>query len=597
MNKFFTGPMRRILGTLGLLLALPRFGSAELVTVTLDASPAGRRQVIDGFGTCHGGDLGKDESFQKLYFDDLGCSIVRMDLTPRFVAPYSNDKYVSPWFYNSANTITFPPGTPANAQSAGGPEKNNCRTYSGPEDYSRAYGGRKAPIAVMGAEIAANMKKLVFDENGAIAMAKAGVARDKKRGDFKLYGSIWSPAPWVKVSSGNKIGAGGAASPAKGTPWPFIWGGNFAGGRLDTSGKPLAVFDDGTGPTSSLTQFARSTAAYVKGLQDAHGLHFYGISIQNEVNFEEFYNSCTYPSSADYIIAVKAIRKEFARYPDLKDIRIVGPEDLLGGDVWGMWQLGAGPTAVHKNLQYLQKLAADPEALACIDLFCVHGYAADGATAAGADPRQWRWWADGWQHSPHPAIPANVKGFLALNKRSWMTETSGESADWLSPAIGFPKNGGFSVALKIQQALTTGQESAWIYWQFAEADKTTPACLTGKTDRDKSPKYVAAKHFFRHIRPGAVRIEAAVSGAAEISASAYVHEKDQSLTIVLVNSSAQPCDLAIKLPGAGPQPRKFEVYASEKEHLWQPSAIAPAAGEVKLSVKGYGVTTLYGRGE
>ncbi|MGD3745639.1 hypothetical protein QT503_22555, partial [Xanthomonas citri pv. citri] len=151
---------------------------------------------------------------------------------------------------------------------------------------------------------------------------------------------------------------------AKGTPFPFIWGGNFAGGSVDVSGAPLEIFNDGTGPTSALTQFARCTAATLKGLQDKHGVRFYGISIQNEVNFPEFYNSSTYRLSSQYIAALKATRAELDKYADLKGIRLLGPEDLLGGDAWGMWQLGGGDRVTHKNLQYLQRIGEDPAALA-----------------------------------------------------------------------------------------------------------------------------------------------------------------------------------------------------------------------------------------
>src|SRR5437764_5888951 len=287
-------------GALVLAASGTRAGQARrLARAAVEIIPAARGQEIDGFGTCIGNDLGKDPAFQALYCDDLGASIVRMDLTPRFVSPYSDVNYVSPWFYNSASILTFPPGVPADEEHRGGPEKNNVRTYTGAGDYSRKYGGRRAPIAVMGPDIRANIARLDLSENGAIAMARAGVQRRAKLGDFKLYGSLWSPAPWVKVTSGDLWSGDGPTMPKKGTPYPFIWGGNFAGGRLDTSGKPLAVFNDGTGPTSALQQFARCTAAYVKGNQDRYDLHFYGISIQNELNFPEFYNSCVYKRAAD----------------------------------------------------------------------------------------------------------------------------------------------------------------------------------------------------------------------------------------------------------------------------------------------------------
>lgn len=178
-----------------------------------------------------------------------------------------------------------------------------------------------------------------------------------------MTASIWSPLPWVKVSSGNRYNQNWWPGPVQNTPWPFVWGGNFAGGRLDVSNTPLQVFNDqsmgGSGPTSALTQFARSTAAYIAGYQRFHKIKFYAISIQNELNFEQFYNSATYPLSSQYITALKIVRAEFDKYPELKDIKIMGPEDLLGGDAYGLWEYG-GP--VHKNLQYLHNIDRDADA-------------------------------------------------------------------------------------------------------------------------------------------------------------------------------------------------------------------------------------------
>src|SRR6266403_1388547 len=97
---------------------------------------------------------------------------------------------------------------------------------------------------------------------------------------------------------------------------------------------------------------------------------------------------------------------------------------------------------------------------------CIHGYASDGVNAANAVPTSWLWWANGWTNSPAPGIPANVQGFTGYGKKSWMTETSGENPAWLSPATGFPSGGAWSLALRIQQALVFGQQSAWAYWQL-----------------------------------------------------------------------------------------------------------------------------------
>src|SRR5262249_39521474 len=151
-----------------------------------------------------------------------------------------------------------------------------------------------------------------------------------------------------------------------------------------------------------------------------------------------------------------------------------------------------------KNLQYLQNIAAAPAAAAALSFVCIHGYANDGVSASGSTPTEWNWWVNGWTASPAPGIPSNVKGIGAYGKKSWMTETSGESPAWLSPATGFPGQGAWSVALRIHQALTAGQESAWAYWQFTDGSPNGTYTLTDATLQRTAGKYTAAKHFFRY---------------------------------------------------------------------------------------------------
>jgi O-glycosyl hydrolase len=566
--------------------------TAKAATVIIDDLPAGQKQVIDGFGTCIGA-AGDKDWFQRAYYDDMGCSIMRMDLSPAFKSPYSDRTYNSPWFSNPPPLKIDDPASP------GGPEHNFVRTYTDAGNYTREFGGNRAQIAVMGPDIEKNIAFFDYDKSAAAgAMAKAGMARKDQLDDFKLYGSIWSPSPWVKIANGQKWGEHQGIMPATGTPYPFIWGGNFAGGKVDTSGAPLAIFDDGTGPTSALTQFARCTAAYVKGFQDKYGVKFYALSIQNELNFPEFYNSCVYATAPEYIAALKAVRKEFDQQPDLKDILIVGPEDLLGADPYSMWQLGAGPGATDKNLQYLTAIAKDAEAAGALGFFCIHGYANDGATAAGADSQSWRRWTDGWKESPALGIPADIAGFTSYHKRSWMTETSGEKTAWLEPESGFPGNGAWSVAFKMQQALTVGRESACLYWQFADGDgkATTIESLTQRQNTTEEPKYVAFKHFAKYIRPGAIVVSATVNDDHGITASAYVHSRNRTLTVVLVNRSHDAKATTITLPDDFSRVKTFHAVISSDGKLWQESDLNCVTGELNLTIPGYGVVTLFGQG-
>lgn len=80
-----------------------------------------------------------------------------------------------------------------------------------------------------------------------------------------------------------------------GAAFPFVGYDNFAGGKLDTSGLARVEFNDssqgGAGNTSALTQFARSTAAYIAGNQRTHRVKFEALLLQNEPFLEMFSNS------------------------------------------------------------------------------------------------------------------------------------------------------------------------------------------------------------------------------------------------------------------------------------------------------------------
>jgi hypothetical protein len=261
------------------------------------------------------------------------------------------------------------------------------------------------------------------------------------------------------------------------------------------------------------------------------------------------------------------------------------------GDAWVMW--GYGPTA-HKNLQYLQNIAADPVAAAAMAFFCVHGYASDGISAPSANPTTWNWWANGWMTPPSAGLPSNVKGFTYYGKKSWMTETSGENPAWLYPATGYPSDGAWGVALRIHQALTTGQQSAWIYWLMTDGGSAAAHNLTDSSLQANAPKYVAAKHYFKYIRPNAVRVAANVSGSTNILASAYLHETNQTLTAVLLNTRSNAISVTLNLPA---QPANISVlrsFTSSQNSLWQSASLNVTNQAVQVTVPGYGIVTLYG---
>src|ERR1700677_2347461 len=220
----------RVGGIVGWALVMLQIGAQmQGQTITVDTSPTGQRQLIDGFGTCLSVLGALQPRWQNLYFGELQASMLRMDLTPAFNSPYSTNNYNAPNY-----------GVP-------GPNGNYVRTYTNATTYTNIFSGLQAQIAIMGPNIDSNIAYFDFTSGGpqvAGVAPRAGKSLINNLGDFKLFASLWSPEPWVKLVSGNTYTAGGTGLPATNTPYPFIWLGNFAGGVLDTSGALRPEFDD-----------------------------------------------------------------------------------------------------------------------------------------------------------------------------------------------------------------------------------------------------------------------------------------------------------------------------------------------------------------
>lgn len=568
--------------TLCVFTQLSVTGASAQGAVAVSDAPSCPR-VIDGFGTTAPPKLQDREWVRALYYADLRASVLRVDMTPRFRAPVSARLYHSPWFH----------GTPA----LPGPEGNNVRTYRDARDYVREWDGEHPQIAVMGPDIERNLARFdyaVAGLRGTGELAREGARRARRRGDFKLIGSVWSPAPWLKLPTGDSFSGSGDVMPKAGTPWPFVWAGNFAGGALDTSDQPRAAFDDGTGPTSALTQFARGTAAYVLGFQRAFGVRFYALSLQNELNFETFYNSCSYPQASAYIAALKALRSAFDAHRELAPILLIGPEDLLGADAYALWQFGSDP-GVHKNLQYAAAIAQDPAAAQALGFFAVHAYASDGVNSAGNDEQMWRWWGDGWNAPPAKGLPERVAGTRAYGKKSWMTEMSGEPSRWLPEPGGKLGDSALGLAIKVHHALTTGQQSAWLYWQLLDGKPVSGETLTDDKLRARAPKYVAFKHFARFIRPGACVSQVSLTGDGGLLASAYRHPDSKVRTLVLINPTQSPRRVALTgLLDAVPAAKLVPVsaFVSQEGALWQRLRLQSDSKVVTLALPAGSVATV-----
>jgi O-glycosyl hydrolase len=496
--------------------------AAWAVNITVDTGT--RHQTIEGLGTCLCfwiSDPYSTSAFQEMYYQDLGCSVLRMELQPRCLNPALGDEtdtYLGPNIDDNVALFNF------GAQSGGEPF-------------------------------------------GSFVRAADRYAID----DVKLVGSIWTPPHYMKTSSG----------PDTTYRKSINTSGDSCKGHL------IATADN-------YTQFGRYVAAFVKGWEQCWGVPIEAVSMQNEPAVAVSYNSCLYYCAGRHDGVIEYPQP----MPYAKDelvnngltCKLMGPEETgVGGclDPWCGWC----------QMMYVYDIRAYPNSLAALDGYATHhagkhGYRSDGGVArvlwdeywngrTNNDPAGCVWW---------PGIGADNKEF------SYQTETCGEATTWLHTNADGNEDGALSLAVSILEAFVYHPLNLWCYWQTtdtADSGDGSDQCLTGGAN-NQAPKYVAAKHLFRYIRPGSERVGATPALYNDLNVGAFVNDPNHSLTIVLVNMAPTGETADITLP-AQPSISAFNGWRSSNTERF--AAIGPytvSGGTISVPVPAQSVVTLYG---
>jgi len=274
------------------------------------------------------------------------------------------------------------------------------------------------------------------------------------------------------------------------------------------------------------------------------GVDVYAISPQNEPAFGwQGYNSSFY-SAETYVDMLNVVAPIVNYY--FPNVYIFGAEAMLEHEYRSYRHWGNRNMQFHRALvgQLARADGASPEALQNF-VFAHHGYA-DGIVATNPDMLDSLWRAE--------------RELIGSDVRLWMTETSGYFHNWLD--IDENQPGALSLAAAIQSALIHGDISAWVYWQGQGATQVNPHYhqLMNLIQGWPQYKYTASQHFFRYIRPGAVRVGAEFVGEFEqLTVSAFVHEEMDSTTIVIVNTQ----DASFTMDIAGMDNLIFDSFISD----------------------------------
>src|SRR5262245_31021197 len=240
----------------------------------------------------------------------------------------------------------------------------------------------------------------------------------------------------------------------------------------------------------------------------------------------------------------------------LGNVLIFGPETMTTSN----WGRGIA------NDAYIQAIEAQPKARKYLSHWATHGYTDGFITDTGKDSARQFW----------QMIEATHKPF-------WITEGGTGSHEWPAAMTG--------LGAMIHNALVAGNVSAFLPWQATERKADEHGLMVADKLTGKSR---AAQHYFKFVRPGAVRVETTPS-TGTVPTTAFVHDANNTLTIVLANPARTPQQVTLAIAGAQ-KLSQMQVYRTSAMEVFEPHP--PAAvqkGKITLTMPPESMVTLYGQ--
>jgi glucuronoarabinoxylan endo-1,4-beta-xylanase len=352
--------------------------------------------------------------------------------------------------------------------------------------------------------------------------------------EVKIIGAVWSPPVWMKKS---------AKRP-----------GTKAGFLLN----PERDYDhDNHLREDRYLHFAKWVVEWARAME-AQGTPFYAISLQNEPLFTQWYESMLY-TPEEYAKVVK-ITGEMFESEGVRKPLFFGPEDMSM----------ANYDDEVRHRPFIDALM-QPDVARYFDVFATHGYT-DGVRGDGSLP---------------PVRYA--KSVEQFGRPYWITEGGTGAHTW-------PDALTKGVAIGLHVALAQANVSLICGWQLSS--EPGRASSHEFMDGDKpTPKTYAAMHYWRHVRPGAVRVEAPESPAEAIRVSAFVHDTRKESVVVLLNLGDSERSVRVVGAANGSNPWQGYQTTGSQNHGGVADLNAESDGSVTLTLPAYSLTTLVAKQE
>lgn len=376
-----------------------------------------------------------------------------------------------------------------------------------------------------------------FAWNRANISINFAAAIRRRNPEIKIIASIWSPPAWMKQNNSTT--------------------GTQAGFLLD----PNRTFDDGnTLRDDRYEHYAKFLVEYQKYLI-TRGVGLYAFGAQNEPMFTQQFDSCML-SGEQYARLIKTLGQMYESEGMEKPL-FYGPEDMT---LASYNPEGTSMDDTRHN-GYVEALMADDVA-PYFDVWATHGYS-DGVTA-GDKLDAGKYWS-------------RIKQF---GRPYWITEGGTGEHAWPTPIMD-------GVGGQLHYALSEGNVSAFVAWQITDAEANIHGLMDMRTPTKKT---YTAMHYWRFVRPGAVRVSAEPSDG-DIRITAFRDPRTHQIIVVAINptESEQPLDLALN--GGHPVP-SFDAWRTSETLNCEPvGSITVEGGEASDTLPPLSITTYIGSEE
>ena len=307
----------------------------------------------------------------------------------------------------------------------------------------------------------------------------------------------------------------------------------------------------GTLDPSAYKSWSMALAGFATTFQQTTGFPLYALSAQNEPDFTAAYVSCVY--SPDQMASFVDVLGPFLANLN-PPVLLLAPEP----DVWdGLW----GDTG------YGTAILADPVAASATNIMAVHDYG-----------------------HMNDSVPTRPPPPAALNQHLWETEVSDEAAPDLD--IGH----GIQVAIWVYAAVTTGNVSAWHYWQLVNGNPNDGEGLLARSgDLTNPPKRLyTVGNFSKFVRPGYVRVDASGRLPADVYVVSFQNPADRTLVVVAINAGMSDVPLAVSVGGTSWPSQVTPWVTSASDNLAAKNAVSISSGTFEVTLAAQSVTTFVG---